>query len=383
MALALPVAAQDDAVPEEPPPPPTETKAAPTKKGIEDPPLHRWGALTLSVAAWDPSLVGADEEIATTYQNGIGFPLMQGSTPRTRETVAAIYHLPHDVGSIVARYDSMSQDDLLQNFTPGQFNFAETRAYPFVLGVFDDGFSDGVSASALRKTREFRLEFSQTAFDSKRARGFWGFGYRQLSHSRTLGITYLAIVPNLPPVIPPVVPENSDPNRLAPPPDSVSQTSLFSGHGVGVSFDLEFPLHPRVSVISGLAIGLIRGSASSDYASRSSYYFRGSVPGVPLTSGELFTILSSGSATEIADVDQKIVAVGVSQSPTSQFAQSYDVYLGLEVKVYRGLKVFSTVRDVYYANVGEYVVPKPGPVNVRTSLSAGYEGYVVGLSWRF
>jgi len=38
---------------------------------------------------------------------------------------------------------------------------------------------------------------------------------------------------------------------------------------------------------------------------------------------------------------------------------------------------------VSYTNVGEYVVPKPGPSTVATSLNAGYEGYSVGLSWRF
>jgi hypothetical protein len=53
------------------------------------------------------------------------------------------------------------------------------------------------------------------------------------------------------------------------------------------------------------------------------------------------------------------------------------------VTAYRGLKIFGTLRDVSYINVGEYVVPTTGFSNTRTSLNAGYEGYTIGLSWRF
>ena len=146
LALALPVAAQEDADPKEPVPPPSEPKAevvetAPAKKSIEDPPLHRWGGWTVSVAAWNPSLVGAEEEIATTEQNGIFAPLMMGSDPAVTGTLEVSYHLPRDAGSIVVHYGAMSQEDSLQNFTPAEFNFLETRAYPLLLGVFDDEVS--------------------------------------------------------------------------------------------------------------------------------------------------------------------------------------------------------------------------------------------------
>jgi hypothetical protein len=296
--------------------------------------------------------------------------------------VEVTYFFPHDAGAMVAHYDAMYHDDSFSFLTPGVFNFSETRAYPELLGAFDDGLADGVTASALRKTREFRLEYQRKAFESKWARGTWGVGYRQVSHARAMGISYLAIVPNLPPVIPPVVPNNQQ-DRFAPLPDTVSQTSNFYGHGIGASLNLEFPLHPRVSVISGLAIGLIRGTAGSQYVSTSSFYFSTDAPGVPLTKDELFTILSSGSETQISNVFQQPVVHATLSPGASQMATTYDVYLGLQVMPYRGFRVFATVRDVYYSNVGEYVVPKPGPVNERTSLSAGYEGYVVGLSWRF
>jgi hypothetical protein len=150
-----------------------------------------------------------------------------------------------------------------------------------------------------------------------------------------------------------------------------------------VTLDLDFVLHPRVSIITGLAIGLIRGSASSAYASQSSFYFQAPNVTVPLTRDELFTILNSGNDQAISRVAQNLVHVGLQQSPMSQMAETLDLYIGLEVKVYRGLKLYGTLRDVYYSNIGQYVVPRPGFTDVRTQLNAGYEGYVFGLSWRF
>lgn len=396
LALALPVAAQEDADPKEPVPPPSEPKAevvetAPAKKSIEDPPLHRWGGWTVSVAAWNPSLVGAEEEIATAEQNGIFAPLMMGSDPAVTGTLEVSYHLPRDAGSIVAHYGAMSQEDSLQNLTPAEFNFLETRAYPSLLGVFDDGRADGVSADALRRSREFRLEFQKRAFDSKWARGTWGAGYRELSHGRALGINYYAIAPNLPPLVPPVPGANGDPLALAPRPDLVSQSSNFSGNGLGGSLDVEFPLHPRVSIVSGISIGLIRGRAESAYTSVSSYYFLNGTPEVPLTTDELVEILNyfcEGDPTvcpgpRASDVLQGSTILGLTSSSKTLFAETLDVYVGVEVTAYRGLKVFGTLRDVSYFNVGEYVVPTAGFSNARTSLNAGYEGYTIGLSWRF
>jgi hypothetical protein len=393
MALALPVGAQEDAIPKEPPPAtepqepaaePAPAPAPPARKqaNVADPPLHRWGGITLSVAAWQPALIGADEELAWTFPGGVGTPLMAGSTTRTRETAVGIYHLPKDLGSIGASYDSMDHDDSFSYVTPGQFGFFESRAFPAFRGAFDDGMADAVTADIVRKTREFRLWYSQTAFETPRAKGTWGVGYRQVSHSRNVAINYLAVVPNLPPVIPPVLPPGVDPGNLQPFPDGVSQTANFDGHGLGVSLDLQFPVHRRVSIISGLSIGLIRGSASSSYRSFTSYYYSDFLPDV-LTKEELFYYLTYGPPEFIASIHQGYYGVGQDQPETSQFAETFDIYLGLEVTLYPGLKIFGTLRELYYANVGEYVVPQVYGAEERTLLSAGYEGYVLGLSWRF
>jgi len=388
MALAFPVAAQEEPVPAEPPPPPpaettpAATEATPKPKSLE-PPLHRWGGWTLLIAAWEPALIGADEEIAMTFEGGRAVPLMAGTEDHIKETIEVTYHLPKDAGMIVGHYDAMSHDGTVEEFTPGRFIYFESRGFPFALGAFDDGFADGVISSATRQTRDFRLEFAKRAFDSRWARGIFKAGYRQVSHDRFIGIGSFAIVPNLPPVIPPVVPDTEDPLRLAPLPDLVLQRSSFSGHGVGAAFDVEFPLHPRFSITSGLSIGVIRGTAKSTFESTSSYYFQNANPDVPLTQEELFDILGTGTEAEILEVNQAVVTAALSQPPSDQIAVSYDVYFGIEGTVYRGLKLFARLRNLYYSNVGEYVVPTSTGSNDRTSLNAGYEGYNLGLSWRF
>lgn len=385
IALALPVSAQDEPAPQAPPP---EEKPAPSepvtaKPQASDPELHRWGGWTISVAGWNPTLVGAKEEVALTYTDGIAQPLFQDSDARIRETLRILYHLPKDQGSILAQYDGMYNDDSVQHFTPGQFQIAESRAYPQYLGVFEDGTADGVQSQAVRKTREFRLEYQRKAFDTKWARGTWSAGYRQLTHIRALGITYYAIVPNLPPTIPPAVGSNFDPLALAPLPDGVTQDATFTGHGLGASFDVEFPVHRIVSIVSGISVGLVRGETKSNFASTSYFYSQSTAPDTPLSFAELSAILSSGTQAQIEGIQQRAVVAPLSAKADDQFAQSYDIYVGVQVLCYKGLRVFATVRDISYANVGEYVVPRPGPSTETTSLHAGYEGYSLGVSWRF
>jgi hypothetical protein len=246
-----------------------------------------------------------------------------------------------------------------------------------IQGVFDDGLSDGVQSEALRRSREFRLEYQNKAFDIKWARGTWSAGYRELSHERALGISYFAIVPNFPPLVPPATANDSDAIRLAPSPDTVSQSSSFSGHGLGASLDVEFPLHPRVAIISGLSIALIPGRAEGTYTSTSYFYSDVRVPDVPLTAAQLIEYMTNPSPPggaqpelplppRIEDLRQDSRTTALNSTATRMLAQSYDVYFG-----------------VSYLNVGEYVVPKPDHSVERTNLNASYEAYSVGLSYRF
>lgn len=403
LAIWVPVLAQDEPIPKEPEPAPAETKPAPTEKkststAIEDPALHRWGGWTIAISAWHPSLSGADENIGTVFAGTTPYPLMLGSSARYKETVRLTYHLPKDRGSILAQYDAMYQQDALTNLTPGQFIFGETRGFDGgIQGVFDNGLSDGVQSDALRRTREFRLEYQNRAFDTKWARGTWSAGYRELSHERALGVTYFALVPNLPPIIPPTTENDSDIARLAPRPDTASQSSSFTGHGLGASLDVEFPVHKRVSIVSGLSIGLVPGRAEGTYTSTSYYYNVVSAPNVALTQEQLVSYLSNPTPPNppdpqpgdpprpptIAEIGQASRTAALNSTASRMLAQTYDIYLGVQVIAYKGLRVFATLRDVSYLNVGEYVVPKAGNSVERTNLNASYEAYTLGISYRF
>ncbi len=394
-ALSLPVVAQEDSVPTEPSTasPSAETAPAspddaPKKKGPDDPPLHRWGGFEVSLAVWNPQLLGAQEELATTSIGGTAQPLYAGSEADVRALGRVEWLLPRDAGSVVAHYVAMEHLDEFEDLTPGEFGFAETRAFPLLLGAFDDGLADGVRANTMRRTREFRLEFTKRAFDSRWAKGTWGAGVRNIDHSRQVAISYLAVVPNLPPLVPPIVPDTYDESVLAPHPDNVSQSSSLSGNGIGASLDVEFPLHPRISVISGVSVGVIRGKAKSQYSSESSFYRSRNfvTPDNPdglVPQDEFLLILSNGPQSEILALEQRSVVTGFATTGVSIVAETFDLYVGLEATLYRGLKVFATLREMYYANVGEYVAPSISFSNDRTALSAGYEGYTVGLSWRY
>ena len=387
IALAVPVAAQTDPEPKEPAPAPSPDtpaaeaeKPAPKPKSLEDPPLHRWGGWTLTGAAWQPKLLGATEELAIVNDPEIPHPLNLETGSHIRETWRVAYHLPKGIGSLVVHFDSMADHEQAAHFTPGEFIFIESRAFPAFRGAFDDGFADGVRGDAERKTREIRFEFAGKAFESPHIRGTWSAGFRTVDHNRSVEIKYLSLVPNLPPPFPPQIPNPIDPRTLAPQPDIVRQRSDFSGTGVGGGLDVEFVVAPRVSVISGLSIGVLRGKVDTQYTSLTSYYAL--LAGVPLTKDELFTILESGSADDIASIHQESFQTGMRTSDDRP-AVTFDFYAGVQVTIIRGLRVFATLRDSYYQNVGQYVVPNFFGANDRTDLSAGYEGYQLGVSWRF
>jgi hypothetical protein len=393
-ALALPAAAQEgtgkDEAPAQTPadvekketPPPSDS-AGKDAKLLEEP-LHRWGAWTISLAAWQPSLVGAEDEIAVVFPtNKSPYPLLLGAESNIRESWLVAYHLPRNLGSIVMHYDSMNYQDQAQHFSPGQFIYGESQAYPEFRGAFDDGFADGVSASASRKLREVRFEFSDKAWETKHTRATWGAGVHNLDYSRQSYIDYYALVPNLPPVIPPVVSPPYDSSAYNPLPDQVIQKSDYSGSGVGASLDVEFRLHPRFSIISGLSIGLLRGKVTTSYQSQTSFYFSTDDGYHYLSKDELFDILNNGTDQQINKVGQESVTYALSVPNASQAAQTYDLYVGIQSAVWRGLKVFATYREMYYQNVGARAVPTPNLTIDSQSLSVGYEGYLVGLSWRF
>ena len=387
--LALPALAQDEPK-ESGAPAPSSEAAAPEAPAAEppaakpypaEPPLHRWGGITLGIVGWYPQLVGAHYEVADVFSSGHWSALEMQSEARIRESLRFAYHLPKHVGSIVFTYDSMSHDDQFQSLKPGQFVYDETQSVSSFAGYANDGLADGVSSGSETKTRELRIDYSQTAFDSKRARGTWSFGYRDLDHSRSLGITYYALIPDLPPVIPPIVSGAADTARFTPQPDTVDMQSNFSGSGLGAAFDVEFRLARRVSVIGGLSVALYRGKLDTTYESRASFFFDQET-GQILTNDEL---IAAFNQVEDPQADPPVPAgtenvfqafdVYNRRAPgQSQFAQSFDVYLGIQVNVWRTMNVSVLMRELQYLDVA---------ADLFDTHSIAYEGYGVGLSYRF
>jgi len=240
-----------------------------------------------------------------------------------------------------------------------------------------------VSANSLVKTRDFRLEFQNTAWDTKHTHATWAAGARSLDNNELLQVTYYALVPNLPPAIPPIIDPPVNPYSLAPVPDTVTEQSDFSGRGAGASLDVEFKLAPRISIVSGLSIGLLRGKTTTYFQSNTSYYYQSFGTPHYLSKEELFAILDSGDPSEIRGITQVPVVNALSVPSTSQAAQTYEIYVGLQSRIWRGLQVFATYRELYYQNVGARAVLTADGTVDTTPVSIGYDGYLLGLSWRF
>ncbi|HEX4825456.1 MAG TPA: hypothetical protein VFV19_14220 [Candidatus Polarisedimenticolaceae bacterium] len=405
-ALTLPARAQQGGgtqdQPPPTPPPETEKKEAPAapeatpapkkKWDLEDPPLHRWGGFTVSLAGWSPSPVGADEQIALIYKTGqLPTPLTIPLTSNIREAWKVAYHLPGGYGSIVGRYDSMNNHEDKSYSSPGQFIYGITLGDPEFAGAFDDGLADGIHAFSMVKNRDTRFEYSDTAFENKRVKATWGAGFVNIDHNEMLQATYFALVPNLPAVIPPIVPQAIDPAQFQPIPDRVLLQSDYSGNGVSGSFDVEFKLFTRLSVISGVSVALVRGGVSSTYKSFTSFY-QSAIDGHYIDKEELFNTLQFGPATCdvasgitecIAAITQATKFIGYYAPNQSHAAQAWNGYIGLQTPIWRGLRAFVTFRESYYQNVGLDAVLHDDQSVTTTAKSVGYEGYELGVSWRF
>ena len=401
-ALAFPAMAQQgggapDEIPQQAPPetetkePAAATEPPPKKKSnLEDPPLHRWGGWTISVAAWSPTIIGGNPAIsATQTPSGYFTPVTISTDADLRESWLVAYHLPDDLGSIVGHYDSMNDQDSRFVSTPGDFRYLETLAFPAFRGGFDDGFADAVGAQNMNKTREVRLEYSNVAWSAKHSRATWGAGVRNVDHNEQMQVWYHGLVPNLPSTIPPIIDPAIDPRQFNPRSDTVFIQSDYSGTGAGVSLDVEFTLHPRFSVISGLSLGLIRGKVSTTYKSIN-WFYQSAVDGHYIGRQELIDTLQFGPVhcddthpLCIDAITQEDVFNGYYAPDVSQASQTFDAYVGFQSMVWRGLRVFATFREMYYQNVGASAIPTTDFVISTETKSVGYEGYLLGVSWRF
>jgi hypothetical protein len=310
-------------------------------------------------------------------------PLFISTSSDMRQSVMGAYHLPQNMGSIVGRYESMNDDDEIFQSSPGEFIYAETLLPAGFRGAFDDGLMDTVVGSSQNRNREVRLEYSNTAWQTARTRATWSAGFRNVDHNELLQVTYYALVPNLPTIIPPIVDEAQNPAQWHPIPDRVVLQSDYMGTGAGAALDAEFTFHPRFSVISGLSVGLLRGKVTTTYKGFTSYYTNALEGGRYVGRDELFQTLQFGTQNEILAISQRVVEEGYYAPDVSQSAQTFDAYVGVQSIVWRGLRVFATFREMYYQNVATDAVLLPDLTLETEKKSVGYEGYLVGVSWRF
>ncbi|HJQ98465.1 MAG TPA: hypothetical protein VJ826_09130 [Candidatus Polarisedimenticolaceae bacterium] len=371
------------------PPPAAEAPPPPAKPKwpVGDPPLHRWGGLTIAVDAWGPELANENYDVAVFSSPG-QYPrvLSMPSDASTRLHWKVWYHLPKDFGSLRFEYDSMRDESDLQVFDTGNFAYFELLTVPGFSGLSDDGLVDGFSAESTTKTREMRIEYERVVFDSPRSRGAFHVGYRNVDHSRELEATYYSLLPAFPPFLPPNFPENYNPLPLFPNPDFARETSDFSGHGLGGGLDVEFKLHPRVSIVTGLTIGVVRGAIDTTYQSLTNFYF--------LRVGEQIFLIDFQDVVDIINSD------GPNNSPTdfvgqsasvraaalkdrSRLAYELDISLGAQFKIWRSLNATLGLRELAYVDVGASARPSVFGELQDKSFTAGYGGYFFGLSYRF
>ena len=348
-----------------------------------EPPIHRWGGLAVSFAAWNPSLYGANYGVAAQVIPGEVGRVQVLDVPHKsliRNALAATWILPHAIGGVRFSYDSIHNRSDLERLTPGMFDYYETAVLGTFAGVGDDGLADGFRASTITKSRIFRLEYANTAFESPHAKGTWHAGLHFVDHSRSLDAEYFALAPNLPPLIPP----SNMYSNLIPKSDLAKTRSDFSGQGVGAGVDLEFTVHPRVSILAGFSVGVVVGTLRTEAASRTHFYFSSGGPlGIGyITLDQLREALNDTSDTSAATFVQQIGSVAdVRDDYGTQAAEDFDAYIGIEGKVLHQLRVYAQYRALGFLNAG--VDPGPYLSTSSASQSAAYRGFVLGLTYRF
>jgi hypothetical protein len=402
--IALSAAAQEPAPSPEPKPetpapaaaaeaPPAPPKA---KTPLGDPPLHRWGGLTVAVDVWGPSLSNQDYEIAIINAGSDTRIDELAMKDQTREHWKVWYHLPKDMGALRFEYDSMRHEGNVHVFDPGNFVYGELLAFPVFAGLNDDGLADGYSAAATTKTREVRVEYERVVFDTPKTKGSFHIGYRTMDNSREVNANYFALLPAFPPLIPPIYSEDFNPTGLFPVPDTTRMTSDYTGHGLGAGFDVEFKLHQRLSIVGGLSIGALRGGLDTRYAAATSaYYFNDPAGPVLLTFAEVQTLLATdGQGNSPGDlIFQQALTSQIEVRNRARGAYTLDVQMGVQFKIWRSLTGTLGLRELVYADVAADVRTAPpveqqsGTANFQTvteiDRTVGYGGYFLGLSYRF
>ncbi|HUC43927.1 MAG TPA: hypothetical protein VMR65_07815 [Candidatus Sulfotelmatobacter sp.] len=404
MALALPLSAQDTPTTPAPTEPETVTTKPAAEKpkqksALEEPPLHRWGAMDWTLGAWKADLRGSTYAVGTVFQ-GTAFSnnavINAPADPVLRGMVKVVWYLPKSMGQLQFHYDAFRNTTRYSVLDPGNFIYGETQVLPEFAGVANDGRADGLAADALTKTRRFRVEYGHTAFETPRSRGTWHAGLRYIDHSESLDNFYYALVSGIPPLLPPL----PSLTGIEPNPDYAHVGADYSGTGVGAGLDVEFAVHPRIKIVGGLSLGVSGGKSKSQYQSISYFYWStgGPLGEKILTYDELLYALNVNNPDTAKFVVQSTATATVVDTGSFQVVPDIDAYLSVEGRVWSSLRVWAGIRAMAYPGAGIRIRPTSyqlletvvgGPIQTavntveHTTYSVGYTGFMLGLAYRF
>ena len=292
------------------------------------------------------------------------------------------YSLNSGAGELLFTYWSHADDQPWGQLNAGNYNLYATMVAPTYAGVNNDGLSDGVTAQADTSTRDVRLDFARRAFDGPRMRGRWFVGLRWVDHDRVQSAQYLALVSPLPPVLPPL-PYKPE---LDPTPDSGAMTSRFSGRGVEAGFELQFPIVKRFQVDAGMAFAVLRGLTDVRYASTTHAYAivdGDTVVRILEPPYSEFEQLDESGSPLINTIQQIAFTEGVNSQSLSTDASVLETWIGARWNAWRGLDVFAGFRNTRYADAGMEVRRVDGFDFEDERVSVDYEGYFLGVGYRY
>ncbi|MCP3979877.1 MAG: hypothetical protein GY716_11260 [bacterium] len=305
----------------------------------------------LEVGTWISQPLGGDYIVATQSDPNAVFDTTTISLDHSTTTEVRYrggFTLPKGHGEFIATWYAHSEDDLAEtDIRPGQFIFGESLVQGYA-GYDDLGFSDSYFAEGNTSLRDLRLDYAREAFDTHRITGKWFVGYRRVQHNRDASAEYVAILP-------------PGPQTPTPLPDEAFIKSSYTGRGFEGGLDVTMPLlaDGKVTLESGLTLGILRGKTSTTYRS---------------TTYEIGT-----------QVPENVGLKDVSEDTSSQIVEGY---LGVRWQVWRTLDLFGGFRTAAYDNIVLDLRPAgPGFPNPSTTSeswrSVDYEGFYAGISYLF
>jgi hypothetical protein len=364
LALGAPVLAQD------------------SLEGDED--EGKLGQIFLEAGVWIAQTAGVEFDPVTISETDDPFDTrlvgMEHGT-ETRFRYRAGYEFRSNIGAIIATWYTHEENLAVQDLRPGQYVFGEILAYPLFAGYLNDGLSDGYSADGRTVLRDFRIDFSRTAFRSPRAEGSWFIGYRRIQHKQSLEAEYFAILNSLPPLSPP----RPD---LQPLPDTVSMESALKSRGLEAGMDFLFPVYKNeLMVEAGFLVAALRGDLNTTYRATNSLY----ILDPDNAPAEVLAPPYVEFETQADDIFQQVVGIGLRAESREMSSDILELYLGLRWRAWRDLEVFGGWRQARYNDVSTRLRPKvstdQGGLNVQDADeydgSVTYEGFYGGVSYSF